>query len=51
MPARILARAGFSVLALDMQHFGERSSNLLTTFTEQEKHERLYNQQRCTSPG
>lgn len=45
VPARILARAGFNVLAFDMQHFGERSSDLLTTFTEQEKHERLYNQQ------
>jgi dienelactone hydrolase len=43
--ARNLARAGFTVLALDLQHFGERSTDLLTTFTEQEKHERLYNQQ------
>jgi dienelactone hydrolase len=44
-PARNLARAGFSVLAIDMQYFGERSTDLLTTFTEQEKHDRLYNQQ------
>ena len=43
--ARNLARAGFTVLALDLQYFGERSTDLLTTFTEQEKHERLYNQQ------
>jgi dienelactone hydrolase len=43
--ARNLARAGFTVLALDLQHFGERSTDLLTTFTEREKHERLYNQQ------
>jgi dienelactone hydrolase len=42
--ARNLARAGFTVLALDMQYFGERSSDLLTTFTEQEKHDRLYNE-------
>lgn len=44
-PARNLARAGFTVLAVDLQYFGERSTDLLTTFTEQEKHERLYNQQ------
>lgn len=42
--ARNLARAGWNVLALDMQYFGERSTDLFTTFTEQEKHERLYNQ-------
>jgi len=32
------------VLAIDMQYFGERSTSLLTTFAEQEKHDRLYNQ-------
>ena len=42
--ARNLARAGYSVFAMDFQYFGERSSDLLTTFTEREKHERLYNQ-------
>jgi len=40
----LLTRAGWNVLAIDMQHFGERSTDLLTTFTEPEKHERLYNQ-------
>jgi dipeptidyl aminopeptidase/acylaminoacyl peptidase len=40
----LIARAGLNVLAIDMQNFGERSSDLLTTFTEQEKHDRLYNQ-------
>jgi len=40
----LIARAGTNVLAIDMQHFGERGSDLLTTFTEQEKHDRLYNQ-------
>ena len=40
----LLARAGFMVLAIDMQYFGERSTSLLTTFAEQEKHDRLYNQ-------
>ena len=42
--APLIARGGSSVLAIDMQYFGERSSDLLTTFTEQEKHDRLYNQ-------
>ena len=42
--APLTARAGFDVLAIDMQYFGERATDLLTTFTEQEKHDRLYNQ-------
>jgi dienelactone hydrolase len=41
----LIARSGSDVLAIDMQNFGERGSDLLTTFTEQEKHDRLYNQQ------
>lgn len=40
----LLTRGGWNVLAIDMQHFGERSTDLLTTFTDPEKHERLYNQ-------
>ena len=39
-----LARAGFVVIAIDMQHFGQRNTGLLSTFTEQDKHDRLYNQ-------
>jgi dienelactone hydrolase len=39
-----LARAGWNVLSLDLQYFGERRTGLLTSFTEAEKHERLYNQ-------
>jgi dienelactone hydrolase len=39
-----LSRAGWQVFAIDMQFFGERHTDLLTTFTEEEKHERLYNQ-------
>jgi len=39
-----LARAGWNVLSLDLQYFGERRTDLLTSFTEAEKHERLYNQ-------
>ena len=39
-----LTRAGYTVLSIDQQYFGERSTDLLTTFTEEEKHEKLYNQ-------
>lgn len=42
--AQFLARGGWNVLAIDLMYFGERRTELLTTFTEQEKHERLYNQ-------
>ena len=42
--APLLTRGGWNVLAIDMQFFGERSTDLLTTFTDPEKHERLYNQ-------
>lgn len=38
------ARAGVPVLAIDLPHFGERRSGLLVSFTEREKHDRLYNQ-------
>lgn len=41
--ADLLVRQGFNVLAPDMQYFGERRTELMTTFSEQEKHERLYN--------
>jgi dienelactone hydrolase len=43
--AELLTRGGWDVLAIDMPYFGERGTGLLTTFTEEEKHERLYNQQ------
>jgi len=39
-----LARLGWGVLAIDLQYFGERSTDLLSTYTEQEKGDRLYNQ-------
>ncbi|MBL7075534.1 hypothetical protein ISS37_09895 [candidate division KSB1 bacterium] len=42
--AKLLMRAGWIVLAVDFQYFGERSTSLLTTFTEEDKHDRLYNQ-------
>ncbi|HEX9692060.1 MAG TPA: alpha/beta fold hydrolase [Gemmatimonadales bacterium] len=42
-PLRFIARAGITVLAIDMPHFGERADGFFTTFDEIEKHERLYN--------
>ena len=38
-----LARAGWTVFAIDLLYFGKRKSGLLTKFTEKEKHENLYN--------
>lgn len=38
------ARAGLTTIAIDLQYFGERSTGLLVEFTEEEKHEKLYNQ-------
>lgn len=40
----VLARAGFAVLSIDLPYFGERKTDFLTTFSEQEKHDKLYNQ-------
>ena len=39
----LVVRAGFRALSIDLQYFGERSTDLLTTFTEEDKHEHLYN--------
>jgi dienelactone hydrolase len=41
--AEMYVRAGWAVLAIDMKYFGERSTDLLTAFTEKEKHDQLYN--------
>jgi len=38
-----LARAGWTVLAIDLLLFGERNNGFLIKFTEKEKHEKLYN--------
>lgn len=38
-----LARQGWNVIAIDLNHFGERRSGLLSTFTEADKHDNLYN--------
>jgi dienelactone hydrolase len=43
--SELAARAGFVVLSIDMLHFGERNTGLLETFSETEKHDRLYNQE------
>jgi dienelactone hydrolase len=42
--AEYFARAGFRVLSIDLPYFGERATGLLTSFTEEEKHEKLYNE-------
>ena len=40
---RFLARAGISVFAIDMWHFGERADGFLGGGSEQDRHELLYN--------
>ena len=42
--AGVLARAGWTVLSIDLPYFGERKTDFFTTFSEQEKHDKLYNQ-------
>jgi len=42
--AALLTRAGWNALAIDMQYFGERSTDQVSISTDQERHERLYNQ-------
>jgi pimeloyl-ACP methyl ester carboxylesterase len=42
--AELFARAGWSVLSIDLLYFGERTTPLLTTFSDQEKYDKLYNQ-------
>lgn len=43
--ADFMAKAGWRVLAIDMPYFGERATDLIVSFTEAEKHEKLYNQE------
>jgi dienelactone hydrolase len=43
--ADFLAKSGWRVLAIDMEYFGERHTDLIVSFTEAEKHEKLYNQE------
>lgn len=42
--AKTYLRGGWNVFTIDMKHFGDRADGLMTTFTEQDKHDRLYNQ-------
>ncbi|MBI3981987.1 MAG: dienelactone hydrolase family protein [Gemmatimonadetes bacterium] len=42
--SRLMARAAWSVLSIDLVHWGGRKTGLLETYSEPEKHERLYNQ-------
>jgi len=41
--ARLMARAGWTVVAIDLLYFGERPAGLFDTFSAQEKADRLYN--------
>lgn len=43
--ADFMAKSGWRVFAIDLPYFGERKTELLQTFTEAEKHEKLYNSQ------
>lgn len=38
-----VARGGFDVVAIDLKYWGRRATDLLTTYTEDERHDRLYN--------
>ena len=40
----VMARAGYSVFAIDMKHYGERTTDLLQAFTIAERLEKLYNE-------
>lgn len=42
--AVLMARDGWTVLTIDLWHYGERNTGLLTTYTNEEKAERLYNE-------
>ncbi|MEJ2483304.1 MAG: dienelactone hydrolase family protein [Gemmatimonadota bacterium] len=43
--AEFLVRRGFTVLSIDMPYFGERDTGFLGSFSEADKHERLYNRE------
>lgn len=40
----LMARDGWTVLAIDLWHYGERNTGLLTSYTQTEKAEKLYNE-------
>ena len=41
---RLMALDGWTVLSIDLWHYGERSTGLLTTYSNEEKAERLYDE-------
>ena len=42
--SRLMARDGWTVLAIDLWHYGERNTGLFTSYSNAEKAERLYNE-------
>lgn len=42
--ALLMARDGWTVLTIDLLHYGERNTGLLTRYTNEEKAEKLYNE-------
>ena len=42
--ALLMARDGWTVLAIDLWHYGERNTGLLTTYAQREKSQKLYNE-------
>ena len=42
--AGLMARDGWTVLAIDLWHYGERNTGLLTTYVQREKSGKLYNE-------
>jgi len=48
---RLLALDGWTVLAIDLWHYGERNTGLLTTYSNEEKAARLYNEPPRISPS
>jgi len=41
--AGVFVRAGWKVLSIDLKYFGERRTDIFKIFSEEEKHEKLYN--------
>jgi dienelactone hydrolase len=41
--ARLFVRAGWKILFVDLKFFGERRTDFIKIFSEEEKHEKLYN--------
>jgi pimeloyl-ACP methyl ester carboxylesterase len=42
--AMLMAKAGWSTITIDLPFFGERATDLLTAYSDEEKHGQLYNQ-------